>query len=357
MQVEALHAEAWEELDARYSRLPHAILFAGQPGSGASEFVLAFAAALLCEDQSTGQKTARQERLQKACGQCQACSWLGEGNHPDFRLLQPDSMAPTSEISAEKEGGDSRKKASNQIKIEQIRFLEELMSVGTHRGGLRVILLQPAEAMNNNAANALLKMLEEPPDKTIFLLLSYQPARLLPTIISRCQRLALPLPPTERAQRYLEAAGVDNMDRWLALAGGVPLLAQELAQQGQSSWIWQLFGHLADGPSADAFATALAIDSASRKHKQSASYTLQQTVLWLQKWLFDLTLRKSDLPVCYFVHEQSKLQELARQTSLVSLTRFYRRLVQAKGEIEQPLNTRLFLEDLLLAYQAMFRRN
>ena len=84
-----------------------------------------------------------------------ACNWFEQGNHPDFRLLQPDSLA----VDADTE--ESKKKASQQITIDQIRELDEFFTVGTHRAGLRIVLVNPTEAMNRNAANSLLKTLEE----------------------------------------------------------------------------------------------------------------------------------------------------------------------------------------------------
>jgi len=91
-----------------------------------------------------------------ACGACLACGWFSLGNHPDFRLIVPESMAPE----PREEGAEPAKKKSEQIRIEQVRELADFLAVGTHRGGLRVILVYPAEAMNANTQNALLKNLE-----------------------------------------------------------------------------------------------------------------------------------------------------------------------------------------------------
>src|SRR5690606_9588201 len=109
-----------------------------------------------------------------ACGTCQACRWLRAGNHPDYRVLRPDAMAIAEGSAAEGDdapSADRAKKApSREIRVEQVRALESWANTATHRGGARVILLYPAQAMNAIAANALLKLLEEPPPNTLFLL-------------------------------------------------------------------------------------------------------------------------------------------------------------------------------------------
>ena len=123
-------------------------------------------------------------------------------------------------------------KPSLVIKVEQVRELADFLYIGSHRGGLRVALFHPAEDMNENAANALLKGLEEPPAAAVFILVSGRPAQLLPTIRSRCVALPVPLPPREAALEWLVQQGIKAPERWLAYAGGAPLRALEHAAQG-----------------------------------------------------------------------------------------------------------------------------
>src|SRR5882672_9956758 len=151
----------WKRWAPMLERLPHAILMHSGGGWGEFEFAQTVAQSLLCENPRADGR---------ACGQCQACAWFGLGNHPDFRLLVPESLAPETE-----EGAEPGKKRSEQIRIEQVRELADFLAVGTHRAGLRVILIYPAEAMNANTQNALLKNLEEPPPATVFLLVTTQP--------------------------------------------------------------------------------------------------------------------------------------------------------------------------------------
>src|SRR5713101_7674728 len=205
--------KAWTQLR---ERLAQAILIQSGEGLGEFEFAQACAQSLLCEK-------PRPDR--QACGTCRACSWFSQGNHPDFRLILPESMAPESR----EEGAEPAKKKSEQIRIEQARELAGFLAVGTHRGGLRVILVYPAEAMNANTQNALLKNLEEPPPATVFLLVTTQAERLLATVRSRCLRLTLPLPEPAQVLRWLKEQGLEHPEAMLAGAGGAPLAALKAA--------------------------------------------------------------------------------------------------------------------------------
>src|SRR5206468_1148966 len=138
-------------------------------------------------------------------------------NHPDYRRVRPEALeddAPAGE-GDEAAAGDTDKKAksktaSKDIKIEQVRALSDFMNISTHRQGLRVVVLYPAEALNMPASNALLKTLEEPPPGTVFLLASNGLDRLLPTILSRCRKFALPMPDHAQALAWLQAQGVND---------------------------------------------------------------------------------------------------------------------------------------------------
>lgn len=122
-------------------------------------------------------------------------------------------------------------KPSSEIKVEQIRALDDFLNLRSHREGRRVVLVHPAESMNPNAANALLKGLEEPPGSALFILVSHRPARLLATIRSRCVAVPLPAPEQEVARAWLEAEGAKDALSWLAFACGAPLRAFQLSQE------------------------------------------------------------------------------------------------------------------------------
>lgn len=212
---------------ARLERLPHALLVHGAPGVGKLALAERMAQLLLCE---------HADPVRRPCGQCEACRWLAIGNHPDFRRVEPEAIAKQPVEAEEGEEGTSdasparrTRQPSLQIKIEQVRELADFLNLRSHRGRLRIALIHPAEDMNESAANALLKGLEEPPAGAVFILVSHRAARLLPTIRSRCVTMAVPLPPRDVALKWLASEGCKDAERWLAYAGGAPLRAVEYA--------------------------------------------------------------------------------------------------------------------------------
>jgi DNA polymerase-3 subunit delta' len=211
----------FESLRRRTERLPHALLIHGARGTGKLALAEHIARFLLCE---------AADEARKPCGACEGCRWFLSGSHPDLRRVEPEALAR--EPAVETEEGDApakKSKPSTEIKVEQVRDLAGFLNLRSHRGRLRVALVHPAEDMNPNAANALLKGLEEPPAGAIFLLVSHRPARLLPTIRSRCVALPVAIPPRDQALQWLSSQGAKDAERWLAYAGGAPLLALDYA--------------------------------------------------------------------------------------------------------------------------------
>lgn len=206
-------------------RLHHALLIHGPVGIGKLALAEQFAQLLLCES-SPG--------VPKPCGACDGCRWYIAGSHPDLRRLEPESMARRVGMDDEGEtpapGTTRAAKPSQEIKVDQVRGLDSFLSLRSHRGRRRVVLVHPAEAMNPNAANALLKALEEPQPGAHFILVSHRPARLLPTIRSRCAGVPMTLPERDVARAWLKEQGVPEAEGWLAFTGGAPL--QALAYAG-----------------------------------------------------------------------------------------------------------------------------
>lgn len=196
----------WQQLSSR-PRHAHAYLLHGPAGIGKRVLAENLVHFLLCQQPAGG----------KACGQCKACQLLAAGTHPDFFLLEPEEP-------------------EKPIRVDQVRELVGFVVQTAQLGGRKVVLLEPAEAMNLNAANALLKSLEEPSGDTVLLLISHQPSRLLPTIKSRCVQQACPQPSAEQARAWLAgtlpAEPVEALDELLVLAGGSPLTALRLQGHG-----------------------------------------------------------------------------------------------------------------------------
>jgi DNA polymerase-3 subunit delta' len=265
---------AWTRLQQMRERLPHAILFYGPAGIGKADFLETFAQALLCEN-------VRPDG--HACGACASCGWFAQNNHPDYRRVRPEALED--EAAGEAEDGaepasksKSTKAPSKEIKIEQVRALSDFMNISTHRQGLRVVVLYPAEALNMPASNALLKTLEEPPPGTVFLLASNSLDRLLPTILSRCRKFALPMPGHDEALAWLKEQGVQDADSWLREQGGAPLAALAEAEAGSREDMEALLHFLAT-PS---------VDGALRAAEKLSKASLPALVAWQQRWLYDV---------------------------------------------------------------------
>ena len=236
--------ETWKQLAGKLDRLPHALLLHGAPGVGKLALAERFAQLLLCEKPGQGSGP---------CGACPGCRWFLGGNHPDVRILEPEAVALALGRAAamvEEEGEEDKAKdakASLQIKIGQTRALAGFVNVGSHRGGRRVAIIHPAEDMNTATANSLLKSLEEPPPGALFLLVSHRPARLLPTIRSRCVPVPVPLPEPKAAAAWLAKQGVRAPERWLAFAGGAPLRALDNATGERGQAIERVLRAIASG--------------------------------------------------------------------------------------------------------------
>ncbi|MEZ5730222.1 MAG: DNA polymerase III subunit delta' [Burkholderiaceae bacterium] len=216
------HREELESVLAEGQRAHHALLICGSRGEGATQFALALAAALLCEDPATDGS---------ACGRCASCRWFAAGNHPDCRWIRPEAEDPLFEPSRSA-------KPSREIKIGQVRAISAFASIGAHRGGEKVIIVETVDALNSIAANAMLKILEEPPGRSRFLLVAERPDLLLPTISSRCRRVVLRPPSDRAALEWLLAHGdVGREEAGLALAaaGGEPLLALAIAEPREAA--------------------------------------------------------------------------------------------------------------------------
>lgn len=323
--------EVWNRLADMRGRLPHALLFHGRPGIGKLHLAEVLARSLLCENQSKGGL---------ACGACPACGWFAGGNHPDFRLVQPESLAPAEADSEAEEGvEEGKKKPSKQIKIKQIQELSDFLNVGSHRNGYRVVLIHPAEAMNPNAANALLKGLEEPTAGVVFLLVSHQPSRLLPTVRSRCHALALSLPPRESSLRWLQEQGSKTTAAELAFAGDAPLEAASLQDEEAVArrGLIELLGQPAT--------SALTLSDFCQRMQPGP------VADWMLKWTYDLIAMASGGNARYNIDQEKKLSNLLQTMPKPNLLRFYRALSSMKAISEHPLNARLFFDDLFIAYK------
>ena len=186
-------------------KLGHAYLFQGALGLGKYSALMDFAELLFCQDGSS----------EKACGSCQGCRLFQAGTHPDFLHL-------------------TREEGATQIKIEQIRDSQSFIGNTPMFGKHKILLIEPAEHLNINAANALLKNLEEPAKGTLIFLICHQPGTLLPTIRSRCQAIKFSQPKQDDSLAYLrQSLPAEQAEQALLLSRGAPLKARQLVEEGR----------------------------------------------------------------------------------------------------------------------------
>ncbi len=371
MNIYPWQEQAWSRLMAEPENLPHALLLTGQAGLGKLAFAQAIAARLLCETPE------RQGQMDRACGHCKTCKWFAAGTHPDFRMVQPEedeesggggegaeegaaaSASPSDGKASSKTASISKAKATKKrtlIRISQIRELSDFVFLGSHQQGRRIVILHPAEALNAEAANSLLKILEEPPPSICFILVSNSWRKLLPTIRSRCRLFPLACPDQKAALAWLKQEGVKSAEELLVLAGGAPLLARDWASQNRLAIYQKAIAPLS-GPVDDPIAMAAQWQPLL---KGEPAFDLYQLVEATQKWMSDLIQLKMTGTLRYHPSKEAELRRLGASASLTALLACQDELLRLQGVARHPLNAQLFLEDMAARYAralAPARRN
>jgi DNA polymerase-3 subunit delta' len=311
-------------LDQLPPALPAALLLSGQKGLGQEDLALGLAQARLCEGSP---------KVGKGCGECPSCHLFAAGNHPDFRLL-----APIEETGEEGEGQPGAKKASLYIRIPAVRELADLAGMTPHRGVARAVVISPAESLYPNAANALLKILEEPPANMHFLLVSHEPHRLPRTILSRCFRLPIAVPTAEQTRDWLRGKAGSHGDLALAMAAYAPVAAVALAQDDN---FWARRRTLMNELCGEGDPLALA---------QSAE-ALEPEILadLLQMCCHDLLAARHGIPVRYHRDYEQRIQALSQRWDAQGVARWQDEVLQFARNAYHPLNRRLALEALFAA--------
>ena len=213
----------------------HALLVVGAPGVGALELQMTLAQGWLCEARPAGASAA------PPCGVCASCRLVQARTHADLRVLLPEAQRIARGWEPAGEGGDAgegKRKPSRWIRIAEVREAIAWAATTSGRARAKVLLLHPGEALQWEAASALLKTLEEPPSGMRIVLSCTDPERLLPTVRSRCQRVRLPAPPAAQAAQWLAARGLPDAAVLLAAANGGPLDALALHAAGIDAAAW-----------------------------------------------------------------------------------------------------------------------
>lgn len=316
----------WDEITGRIKNhtLPHALLLTGPAGIGKKSFSFAMVQNILCEV-SSGKDFA--------CGQCKSCLLIKGDTHPDIKFIQPSGKSIT-------------------IGVDQIRELIHYVSLTPHMGKRKIALIHDAEKMNTNAANSLLKSLEEPPQSSLILLVSSRHNTLLPTIRSRCQVISLPLPTQDVAEKWLSSNMTNDLDNTLllALSQGAPLSALALSQDNilhnrlqQFNQLTQLSQQKNDPVSISAYWL-----------KFGAEYS----IYWLNTWIKDMAKLKVSTKSKFLNNPdlQQELQQLSQHIPLKKILTFQLQTENAAKLLRSNMNQELLLEDILINWVTLTRQ-
>jgi DNA polymerase-3 subunit delta' len=341
-------AAARQSLGQLLARQVHAVLLHGAAGIGKLDLALDTAETLLCEQRAADAAFAEASAARGgACGRCAGCVLIAAGHHPDLRVIRPQVLAEADGrtppgLDGEAAGADSRTRASREIRIEQIRELAEWATLTTHRGGPRVIVIEPAESLNTPASNALLKVLEEPPPRTVFLLVSHRVDETLPTLRSRCALLRVALPPPAEAIGWLQQQGIEQPQQRLIEAGGAPLLAAQSERNGLSPELHdRLLALLRKGARLTAAELVAAVPR---------DVPVGGSVALFQRWGWDFLAFSLAGVVRYHPQEVAALRQLATRWPVAEACSWMTELRIARSFADHPLNAKLAIEGMLLSY-------
>ena len=292
-----------------------ALLLDGAKHSGYGELIQELIKFMLC----------LQPQDNQACGRCSSCTLFELNNHPDYYVLS----------------GESDEKKTAPIKVEQVRQAIEFAATSAHAANLKVIYLPDANQLNLNSANALLKILEEPPANCRFILYASNKNRILPTIRSRCLDFHLTTPAI--ADAAMVVGELENKDFWLNYYDGEPFFVAPFSSEQLKCLLNCLLR-----PSIDnIFAVS--------KNLDPKKVGMAQLLDFILKWLGDLLAVQQSATANYFCDYQEQVQPLLPRLNLEELFQFNQEVVFLREWSEHPLNQKLQLEALLFNYQQLFK--
>jgi DNA polymerase III subunit delta' len=309
----------------------HALLLHAAPGLGALPFALCLAQSYLCEA-GVGATTGAQATPRLACGRCGSCRLVQSHLHPDLSVQLPETLRRQYDwpLADDKpDADDAKRKPSKQIRIDEVRGLIDWSQKTSARGQGKVAVLHPADSLNVQSANALLKTLEEPPVGTRLLLTCADPARLLPTVRSRCQHVQLPAPAPEVAAAWLVSQGLADPAQakvLMAANSDRPLDALAMSQAGVDAKMWSQL------PSAVARGQASAL----------AGWPVPSVVEALLKICHDAMACSSGAAARFFPSDK-----VPARCSVAALAAWQRELHRVARQAEHPWNEALLLDALV----------
>jgi DNA polymerase-3 subunit delta' len=318
----------WQHLIAYLAqqRIPQALLITGVAGVGKRYLAEAFASAVMCHTPLSDFS---------ACGTCQSCTLLAAQTHPDWLVVEPEEPGKA-------------------IGIDKIRQLIVKLALKPQFESYRVVLISPAEQLNNASANAFLKCLEEPTTRTCLILVTDKPSRLPATIRSRCQTLMCSAPEINLAKQWLEQQGVQqHSEVLLSLAQGAPLIAKAYADQDMLAIRQNYFEAWLQVAEAKKNLLQLA-----EQWQKPDALDLNVLLAWLQGWVMDmikLAYQANDRQL-HNPDMKKTLQALVKRLELKPLYAFYDSLLIARSQLSTPINKQLLLEQLLIRWSQLNTR-
>jgi len=314
------HEKTWDQFASAYTKkhLPHAILLTGSDGVGKLAFAQRLLKTLLCLNPLP-------DSLQ-ACGVCQACKTYESGANPDYtdiRLLED----------------------KQQIGVDQIRQLSGFLTYSRSFDAYRVVLIHPVERMNQNAANSLLKSLEEPYENTVIILTATYLSKVLPTIKSRSQLLTLPMPDRQQALDWIkqENPNFKDVEELLEMAHGSPLLAVQTSNEAidkRNELAKDILNIVEKNNSVT--------EIAKKWEKYDVESMLDWQIIWLQNFL-----KKSHAPnskLSQISSYSNTLQKLEQELKKDKLWALYQKLIQKKQTIHTSVNSLINIENMLILW-------
>ena len=335
----------WQRIAKNPDNQHHGVLLVGKSGIGKREFALAFSQWLICDNSSS-----QLEGQTGACGSCQNCRLFLAGNHPDFHVLTTELEAVEGRQSLisqfsdryqDSKERDKKAKPSRIISIDQVRQLIQRFSTRAHIANTKVALIQPADHMNVNAANGLLKLLEEPPQGSVLILVSADPGRLPSTIRSRCMNHILSAPDLDASRQWLN----QNFDSEIAelalsISDDGPLNVASMIESGQVDDQKKCIL----GTAGVAAQRVNPLELASQLSKMN----FEQVLIWLQRFVTEvIKIRVASTDSVWL----GKLPLDVQTLSVDRLYGLYDRILHYRKICREPVNEQLALEDLLLVLQ------
>jgi DNA polymerase-3 subunit delta' len=322
--------------------IPHALLFTGIEGIGKKRAALTFAMAANCRAGERLQPPLDEPDIQRAedqtplsldepCGQCRSCRKIISNTHPDIIQVKPTGKV---------------------TRIAQIRSLCDTLAMRPYEASLRVVVIAEAQSMNLSAGNALLKLLEEPPDRTILILIAPQTADLLPTIVSRCRHIRFnPVSKEQIVAKLLDDDAGINAEEAAIIAGLADGSLTRAIDMNRSNWAdrrdWIITNSGLERPDAlGSRSTGLLLAFAEHlsKNKKEAIDALAIMITWLR-----------DMIVCRYTPDKvinrdtiDRLEEVSYKISVRSLADKIKTIQVAQKNIDANSNLRLTLEAMML---------